>query len=76
MLVQIAVGGIIETHTHKVETETAYFYSGQGRLVVGEEEQLLQAGSGVTIPPGLPHSLHNVGQEPIELIAIHIPPVR
>jgi len=32
--------------------------------------------TGASIPPGLTHSLRNVGKIPVELIAIHTPPAR
>jgi quercetin dioxygenase-like cupin family protein len=76
MLVQVGVGGVIDTHTHPIETETAYVLAGEGRLRLGEAEQALRAGTGITIPPGVPHSLTNTGDEPMQLYAIHIPPVR
>ena len=73
-LVQVEVGGVIEQHVHEVETETVYIISGRGRLELGDEEQLLSPGKGVTIPAGIPHSLHNTEDEPVEIFAIHIPP--
>jgi quercetin dioxygenase-like cupin family protein len=76
MLVQVAVGGVIDTHTHPVETETAFVLSGEGLLKLGEADQVLSAGTGITIPPGISHSLHNTGDVPMQLYAVHIPPVR
>lgn len=76
VLGRVDAGRIIETHTHLVETETAYVLSGRGLLKVGDEEMLLTAGMGVTIPPGLPHSLRNAGDAPLEVIAMHSPPTR
>lgn len=75
MLVHVAVGGVIDTHVHEKETETAYVLAGRGRLTLGDDETVLEAGTGVTVPAGLPHSLHNSGDVPMELIAVHIPPV-
>jgi quercetin dioxygenase-like cupin family protein len=75
-LTRLAVGKSIGTHVHAVETETAYLLVGSARLCWNESETILEAGSGVTIPPGIHHSLHNVGDSEIELIAIHVPPVR
>ena len=75
-LTRLAVGRSIGTHVHAVETETAYVLAGQGRLVYGSDDRVLAAGAGVTIPPGIPHSLHNIGDVEIELIAVHTPPVR
>ena len=74
-LVQVGPGGVIETHIHQQETETAYVLAGRGRLLVDETEQLIGAGSGVTIPPGIAHSLHNAGAAPLQLLAVHTPPV-
>ncbi len=75
-LVQVAAGGVIGRHTHAVETETAYVLAGEGVLQWGDEERALTPGTGVTIPPGIPHSLRNTGEAPMEIYAVHIPPVR
>ena len=76
MLVQLAVEGVIETHQHEVETESALVLAGQGMLVCGDDQIPLAAGGGASIPPRTPHSLRNTGAVPLELIAIHTPPVR
>ena len=75
-LTRLAAGKSIGTHVHPVETETAYLLAGSARLRWNESETALEAGSGVTIPPGIYHSLHNLGDSEVELIAIHVPPVR
>jgi quercetin dioxygenase-like cupin family protein len=75
-LTRLAAGQSIGTHVHTVETETAYLLAGRARLRWNDAEATLEAGSGVTIPPGIHHSLHNIGDGEIELIAIHVPPVR
>ena len=67
---------VSDLHVHEIETETAYVLSGQGRLTVGDNEHMLVAGTGVTVPPGTPHSLTNTGDEPMELYALHMPPFR
>jgi len=76
VLYQVGVGVVINTHVHPVETETAYVLAGRGLLVHGEQETVLETGMGVTVPPGLPHSLRNIGDEPLRLIAMHSPPTR
>ena len=76
ILAWVAVDGAIPTHIHEKETETAYVLAGRGTLIVGNQKTLLETGTGVTIPPGLAHSLHNTGKVPLELIAMHIPPTR
>ena len=76
VLVQLGVGVAIGTHTHPIETETAYVLAGQGALMVRDDEFTLDVGMGVTVPPGTPHSLRNSGDVPLELIAMHSPPTR
>ena len=73
-LVQVGAGGVVDTHTHDIETETAFVITGRGRLTFGDDERMLEAGTGVTIPPGIPHSLRNTEAQPMEILAIHIPP--
>ncbi len=75
-LTRLAIGQSIGTHTHAVETETVYLLKGCARLVHDQSEAILNAGGGVTIPPRIAHSLHNIGDSEIELIAIHVPAVR
>jgi mannose-6-phosphate isomerase-like protein (cupin superfamily) len=76
VLVKLDVGVVITTHVHAIETETAYVLSGQGTLKHGEQETVLETGMGVSIPPGLPHSMRNSGDAPLHLIAMHSPPTR
>jgi quercetin dioxygenase-like cupin family protein len=75
-LTRLAAGQSIGTHTHTVETESVYLLKGSARLVLDGNEAALRASSGATIPVGVAHSLHNVGDGEIELLAIHVPPVR
>jgi len=75
-LTRLSAGKVIGTHTHPIETETAYLLSGQARLVAGDSEQQLVAGAGVSIFPTTPHSLHNDSDADVILLAMHTPPVR
>ncbi|MBI1879766.1 MAG: cupin domain-containing protein [Chloroflexi bacterium] len=76
ILAQVAIGGAIPTHVHEQATETAYVLAGRGILTTDNKKTPLETGAGVTIPPGVAHSLHNTGDIPLELIAVHIPPTR
>lgn len=78
MVVQLAAGGSIDVHRHERETETAIVLSGQALFVWGEDgrQETLTQGGGVTIRPGTLHGLSNAGDAPLELLAIHSPPVR
>ena len=75
-LVQVAVGGVIGLHTHAVETETAYVLSGEGLFTFDGDPHVITADAGVTIPPGIAHTVRNTGDVPLEIYAVHIPPVR
>ena len=81
MRVRLAPGGVIDTHVHERETETAYVLSGEGLLTCGpgtdadDEQHRLTPGRGVSIPPMLAHRLSNHGAVEIEIIAIHSPPI-
>ena len=70
-LVELKVGGEIDTHRNEGENESAYILEGRGKLTVGDKDVILEAGQGITIPGELPHSMVNVGDVPIKLIAVH-----
>ena len=72
---QVAAGGMIAQHVHEQASETAFVLAGTGMLTLGSTEIALQPGSGVTVAPGTPHSLRNTGDVPLELIAVHSPPL-
>ena len=74
MRVKVAAGGRIDPHTHPTETETAFVLCGVARLIWAGNTDELCAGMGVSIPPGLEHSL--VAETEVELMAIHSPPLR
>jgi len=76
MLVRLGPGSVIEPHQHEKETETAYVLAGQGTLTHGDHQTPVGPATGISIPPGLTHSLRNTGDELLDLIAIHTPPVR
>jgi mannose-6-phosphate isomerase-like protein (cupin superfamily) len=74
-LVQIDPGGVIEPHSHESNFETAYVISGNGVLTLPDGDLPLGPGDGVTVPPQTIHSLRNTGHQPIEILAVHIPPM-
>ena len=76
LLVRLSPGGVIETHIHEKETETAYVLAGRGELTAGADQIVFEPGTGASIPPGVPHRLQNTGDQALELIAIHTPPTR
>lgn len=74
-LVKVDPDGSIPTHVHEIETETVWIMSGRSMITVGEQDHIIESGAGITIPEGISHSLNNIGDKPIELLAIHMPPV-
>ncbi len=83
MLVRVEAGGVIPRHAHETAAETALVVAGQGELSLDVDEAghagqvvAFVPGVGVSVPPGLYHSVKNVGDTPLEILAIHIPPTR
>jgi mannose-6-phosphate isomerase-like protein (cupin superfamily) len=74
-LVKVDTDGLIPTHVHEIETETVWIMSGRSMITVGKQDHIIESGAGITIPEGIPHSLKNIGDKSIELLAIHMPPV-
>ncbi len=74
-LVKVPVGASVSRHLHANEVETVYLLAGRSELVLGNERVAFDAGSVVAIPKGLEHELHNVGDEPVELLAFFTPPL-
>ena len=74
-LVRVPVASAVPRHLHANEVETVYLVSGQGELVLADERVTFNAGSIVAIPKGVEHELHNVGDEPLELLAFFTPPL-
>jgi oxalate decarboxylase/phosphoglucose isomerase-like protein (cupin superfamily) len=74
-LVSIAPGQCRGQHQHPDKTEWLYVFHGQGQLFWrGQDDRRQQRPLGgnrtlVVIPPGMPHTLHNDGPDPIYLLA-------
>lgn len=60
-------------HLHRVSEEIYYFTAGVGRMRLGDEEALMQAGDCVVIAPGTRHKLWNTGPEPLVLLCCCAP---
>jgi quercetin dioxygenase-like cupin family protein len=76
VVVRVEAGRGIPTHTHPIETETAYLMAGTAILTVEGVEHVWEAGMSVTIPAGLAHSLRNAGDVALDIVAVHSPPTR
>lgn len=61
-------------HSH-VGSEQAYiFIRGTGRMQVGDEKRFVTQGEMVYVPPGVPHSFANTGEEDLVYISAASPP--
>ena len=74
-LVEVAPGGVIELHSHENGYEMAFVLKGAGVLSLPDGEVQLRAGLGVNVPPATTHGLRNVGDEPMQILAVHLPPI-
>src|SRR5271155_5328544 len=64
----IPVGGATTEHLHRVSEELYLVTAGNGRLVMGGEQRMLERGDCALIPPATPHKLFNVGDEPLRIV--------
>ncbi len=63
-------GSAIGYHVHKGESETYYILSGKGKLNDNGQERLLNPGDVAFTGDGEGHGLENIGDEPLEFIAL------
>lgn len=74
-MVQVEPSGEILPHFHADQHETAIILSGSAILTLPSGDHPLSPGDGVTVPPGVMHSLRNQGTEPVRILAFHMPPL-
>ncbi len=70
--VVIKPGGSVPLHAHANE-EAYTIMEGTGRMVVGDESRTVEAVCTVHIPPNLPHSLENTGDEDMTMMFVYSP---
>ena len=63
-------GASIGYHQHNGEFETYYILSGTAKLCDNGEDVILHAGDVAYTPDGSFHGIENIGDEPLELIAL------
>lgn len=80
MIARIVPGGEIPWHVHESNSEIAYVLQGEGTLYCAANKQqdtttqtAMSAGSAVSIPPGLWHSVRNIGEAELIIFASHTP---
>lgn len=62
-------------HTHPSEEEIIYIISGEGKIIIDGDEELLKPEMCIYVPPTLEHQLINTGKEPLKVAYVFSPPV-
>lgn len=71
--VEVRANGSTSPHEHPAH-EWFYLLSGRGVVSVGDEEQTVEAGDCVYIPPGLVHRLRSANDSPVRMLAFGVAP--
>lgn len=72
--VECAPGSQQELHAHRISEQAYVIVEGSGRMIVGDEEQEVNTGTLVFIPPGQPHAIRNTGNERLMYVSATSPP--
>lgn len=67
--VEVEPGCHLPTHTDSAE-EVLLFLGGQAKVTVGDLEAEVAAGEMAVVPAMAPHSVYNVGDEPLRFVGI------
>jgi mannose-6-phosphate isomerase-like protein (cupin superfamily) len=60
-------------HLHTKCENVYYVLSGRGSINIADDDHAVTAGDVIFIPPGVPHSASNVGEEELRLLEIYAP---
>lgn len=60
-------------HYHPIAEESYYIISGEARIIVGQDESILNPGQAVLIPPQTPHQIFNHGDVDLEFLTFCVP---
>jgi mannose-6-phosphate isomerase-like protein (cupin superfamily) len=64
----------ITRHTHPNSHHFLYFIKGQVELSLGAETRVVSGGDFVTIPRGIPHAMHRIGESEAVFLDVASPP--
>ncbi|MBO8173474.1 MAG: cupin domain-containing protein [Bacillaceae bacterium] len=68
-LFEVEPGGRTPLHDHPWEHEV-FILDGKCKLVLGDEEKILEAGYAIYVPPNLRHSFINVGERTLRFLCL------
>ena len=60
-------------HQHAAEDDSFYMLDGELTFIVDDEEVVAGPGTFVLVPPEVPHSFANRGDEPARFVNVHAP---
>jgi quercetin dioxygenase-like cupin family protein len=69
-MLEVPPGCRLPRHTDSAE-EVVVVTSGVADVVVGDERATIAAGGIALVPQGVPHEVHNAGDEPLRFVAIY-----
>ena len=73
---EIDVGSQIPVHIHDKEEEILFFWRGEGKCILDDDEFDIEPGSTAYVPIGVWHGVVNTGNEPLRLTWCFSPPGR
>ena len=62
--------GSHDSHTHESE-EILYVLNGKAEFTIKDRTKVVEKNSSLYCPPGVPHRIRNVGDEPLRYLVIH-----
>ena len=71
--VKMPVGGKHDFHRHPKMNEIIYVIKGQAEQWIENESKILSKGDSIYIDPDIVHATFNIGNEPLEFLAILSP---
>ncbi len=71
--VQAAPGSQQSLHSHPHSEQVYVIIRGSGRMIVAGEEQVVEAGALIFIPPGSEHAIYNPGPEQLSYVSAAAP---
>jgi quercetin dioxygenase-like cupin family protein len=74
-IVTFPAHSVSAAHVHDSEEEALYVVDGRGHIDCNGQALPIEPGSFLLIPPGISHSVHNTGDEPIKFFYAFSPPV-
>ena len=63
-----------QIHAHEANEQVYVIVRGRGLMRVGDEQESVEAGDLVFIPPKTDHAIRNVGDEPLVYVSATSPP--